>query len=64
MCNKSAQPTENKPARAGAADPKRARHRDEARIDEQSPPGDRKSAAVDTEQRALAEAVDDLDGRD
>jgi hypothetical protein len=55
MPKKSAQPTENKPTR----------HRAKTRNHEQqSPPGDRKSAAVDAEQRALADAVHDLDGRD
>jgi hypothetical protein len=54
MPNKSTQPTEKKPTRPS----------EKARNEQRSPPRDSNSAAGDTEQQALADAVDDLDGRD
>ncbi len=55
MPSKSAQPTEQKPTRPS----------EQARNEQRSPPlSDSNSAAGDTEQQALADAVNDLDGRD
>jgi hypothetical protein len=60
MPDKSAQPTE-KQTRPG----EKARSSENARNEQRSlPPRDSNSAAGDTEQQALADAVDDLDGRD
>ena len=55
MPNKSAQSTEKQPTRPS----------EKARNEQRSPPqSDINSAAGDIEQQALADAVDDLDGRD